>query len=64
MRQPIPASVKTAQAKLGAAAAGQLIEDTLAACAVAARDQVRAPCDRCRGGDIGGGDQGAWRDAA
>ena len=33
-----PESVKAAQAKLGVAAAGALIEDTLAACAVAARD--------------------------
>jgi uncharacterized protein YgbK (DUF1537 family) len=33
-----PASVKAAQEKLGTEAAGKLIEDTLAACAVAARD--------------------------
>lgn len=33
-----PASVKAAQAKLGVAEAGALIEQTLAACAVAARD--------------------------
>ena len=31
-------SVKAAQARLGAAEAGQMVEDTLAACAVAARD--------------------------
>jgi uncharacterized protein YgbK (DUF1537 family) len=34
-----PDRVKAAQAELGADRAGQLIEDTLAACAVAARDQ-------------------------
>jgi uncharacterized protein YgbK (DUF1537 family) len=34
-----PASVKAAQAALGTDAAGKLIEDTLAQCAVAARDQ-------------------------
>lgn len=33
-----PASVKAAQAKLGAAQAGQMVEDLLAQCAVAARD--------------------------
>lgn len=33
-----PASVKAAQAKLGVAEVGTLIEQTLAACAVAARD--------------------------
>ncbi|MGJ8605776.1 MAG: 3-oxo-tetronate kinase [Marivita sp.] len=34
-----PASVKAAQAALGTDAAGKLIEDTLAKCAIAARDQ-------------------------
>jgi uncharacterized protein YgbK (DUF1537 family) len=33
-----PASVKTAQARLGVAAAGEIVETTLAACARAARD--------------------------
>ncbi len=33
-----PASVRTAQARLGVAAAGEMIEATLSACAVAARD--------------------------